>query len=64
MLAKELFGLQPVVSQQEGYQEVTLQSVRLARWWQAAGFAKDLPEADHIRQGMGAEDPLGDPRDQ
>ena len=37
--------------QQEGYREVTLQSVRLARWWQAAGFAKTLPEADHVGKG-------------
>jgi ribonucleoside-diphosphate reductase alpha chain len=51
VLAKELFGLQPVVSQQEGYQEVTLQSVRLARWWQVAGFAKDLPAVDHTGKG-------------
>ena len=39
VLSKELFGLSPAVSAQEGYHEVTLQSVRLARWWQAAGFA-------------------------
>ncbi len=51
VLSKELFGLSPVVTQQEGYQEVTLQSVRLARWWQAAGFAKTLPEADHVGKG-------------
>jgi ribonucleoside-diphosphate reductase alpha chain len=51
VLAKELFGLSPVVTAREGYQEVTLQSVRLARWWQAAGFAKDLPEADHKGKG-------------
>jgi ribonucleoside-diphosphate reductase alpha chain len=51
VLAKELFGLLPVVTQQAGYQEVTLQSVRLARWWQAAGFAKDLPEAGHVGKG-------------
>ena len=51
VLAKELFGLQPVVSQQTGYHEVTLQSVRLARWWQAAGFAKDLPEVGHSGKG-------------
>ncbi len=51
VLAKELFGLSPVATAQEGYQEVTLQSVRLARWWQAAGFAKDLPEADHKGKG-------------
>jgi ribonucleoside-diphosphate reductase alpha chain len=40
VLAKGLFGIEPVVTPQEGYQEVTLQSVRLARWWLAAGFAK------------------------
>jgi ribonucleoside-diphosphate reductase alpha chain len=51
VLAKELFGLQPVVSQQPGYQEMTLQSVRLARWWQAAGFGTDLPEAGHTGKG-------------
>ncbi len=51
VLAKELFGLSPVITAQEGYQEVTLQSVRLARWWQAAGFAKDLPEVGHIGKG-------------
>ena len=51
VLSKELFGLSPLVTQQEGYQEVTLQSVRLARWWQAAGFAKTLPETDHTGKG-------------
>jgi ribonucleoside-diphosphate reductase alpha chain len=51
VLAKELFDLPPVVSQESGYQEVTLQSVRLARWWKAAGFAKDLPEAGHSGKG-------------
>ena len=51
VLSKELFGLAPVVTQQEGYREVTLQSVRLARWWQAAGFAKTLPGADHVGKG-------------
>ncbi len=51
VLAKDLFGLEPVVSQQPGYQEVTLQSVRLARWWQVAGFAKSLPEAGHTGKG-------------
>ncbi|MFD0856927.1 LAGLIDADG family homing endonuclease, partial [Actinomadura adrarensis] len=51
VLSKELFGLEPKVSQQEGYQEVTLQSVRLARWWQAAGLAKDLPGVDHAGKG-------------
>ena len=51
ILAKELFGLSPVVSSEEGYQQVTLQSVRLARWWQAAGFAKQLPRPDHVGKG-------------
>jgi ribonucleoside-diphosphate reductase alpha chain len=51
VLAKELFGLEPAVTAQEGYQEVSLQSVRLARWWQAAGFAKALPDADHSGKG-------------
>ncbi len=51
VLAKDLFGLQPVVRQEPGYHEVTLQSVRLARWWQAAGFAKSLPEAGHTGKG-------------
>ena len=40
VLSKELFGLAPVVTQQQGYREVTLQSVRLARWWQAAGLRR------------------------
>ncbi len=36
---------------EQGYHEVTLQSVRLARWWHAAGFAKDLPGVDHAGKG-------------
>src|ERR1700730_12658152 len=51
VLAKELFGLEPVVTAQQGYQEVTLQSVRLARWWLAAGFAKELPDPGHVGKG-------------
>ncbi|WBB57078.1 adenosylcobalamin-dependent ribonucleoside-diphosphate reductase [Verrucosispora sp. WMMD573] len=51
VLSKGLFGLEPVVTAQAGYQEVTLQSVRLARWWQAAGFAKTLPQVDHTGKG-------------
>src|SRR3954447_22344749 len=51
VLSKELFGLEPAVTAQEGYQELALQSVRLARWWQAAGFAKGLPNADHSGKG-------------
>jgi len=51
VLSKSLFGLEPVVSGEQGYHEVVLQSVRLARWWQAAGFAKDLPGVDHAGNG-------------
>ena len=51
VLSKGLFDLEPVVSSKPGYQEVVLQSVRLARWWQAAGFAKDLPGVDHAGKG-------------
>lgn len=51
VLSKGLFGLEPVVNAAEGYQEVILQSVRLARWWAAAGFAKDLPGLDHAGKG-------------
>jgi ribonucleoside-diphosphate reductase alpha chain len=51
VLSKGLFGLDPVVVAKAGYQEVTLQSVRLARWWQTAGFAKTLPHSDHSGKG-------------
>ena len=51
VLAKDLFGIETVVTQKEGYHEVTLPSVRLARWWQAAGFAKSLPHNDHSGKG-------------
>jgi ribonucleoside-diphosphate reductase alpha chain len=51
LLSKELFNLEPVVTEQEGYHEVTLQSVRLARWWQAAGLAKSLPDSGHSGKG-------------
>jgi ribonucleoside-diphosphate reductase alpha chain len=51
VLSKGLFGLEPAVTAAEGYQEVTLQSVRLARWWQAAGFAKTQPTVEHTGKG-------------
>ena len=52
VLAKDLFGLDRRHAA-GGYQELTLHSVRLARWWQAAGFAKSLPEHRSQRPGMG-----------
>src|SRR5450755_4330536 len=51
VLAKELFSISPAVTSQDGYQELTLSSVRLARWWQAAGFAKELPAGGHTGKG-------------
>ena len=51
ILGKGLFGIAPTVTAQEGYQEVAFNSVRLARWWQAAGFAKTLPSEDHVGKG-------------
>lgn len=51
ILGKELFGSEVKVAQCHGYQEVTLQSVPLARWWKAAGFAEDLPGVDHVGKG-------------
>jgi ribonucleoside-diphosphate reductase alpha chain len=46
-----LFGLDPVTRACQGYLEVTLQSIRLARWWHAAGFAKELPQSGHRGKG-------------
>ena len=51
ILAKGAFGITPTVRACEGYHEVTLGSVRIARWWQAAGFVKELPEDDHKGKG-------------
>jgi len=51
VLSKELFGLEPKVAQRQGYQEVILQSVRLARWWQAAGLTKVIPREGHVGKG-------------
>jgi ribonucleoside-diphosphate reductase alpha chain len=51
ILGKQLFGLEIGVVAAEGYQEVSLTSVRLGRWWQAAGFAKRRPNAEHEGKG-------------
>lgn len=51
VLSKELFHLEPQVVARPGYQEVSLSSVRLARWWQAAGLAKALPHTDQVGKG-------------
>ncbi|MFC4945625.1 adenosylcobalamin-dependent ribonucleoside-diphosphate reductase [Pseudonocardia sp. GCM10023141] len=46
ILGKQLFGLEATVTQAEGYQEVALHSVRLGRWWEAAGFARRRPNPE------------------
>jgi ribonucleoside-diphosphate reductase alpha chain len=51
VLSKEVFGITPTVTACAGYREVALGSVRIARWWQAAGFAKGLPEDGHTGKG-------------
>ncbi len=51
VLGKELFGIEAAVTACEGYQEVVFSSVRLARWWQAAGFAMELPTIEHTGKG-------------
>jgi ribonucleoside-diphosphate reductase alpha chain len=51
ILVKGSFNVDVAVTQQQGYQEVAVNSVRLARWWQAAGFSKVLPGADHTGKG-------------
>ena len=51
ILCKQLFGLEAVVVPAQGFQEVSLTSVRLGRWWQAAGFAKRRPSPEHEGKG-------------
>ncbi|HET6687111.1 MAG TPA: vitamin B12-dependent ribonucleotide reductase, partial [Jiangellaceae bacterium] len=51
VLAKGLFGLEPNLHPRKGYTELVLQSIRLARWWRAAGFAKGFPGVDHSGKG-------------
>jgi ribonucleoside-diphosphate reductase alpha chain len=51
VLGKDLFNIEAEVTQQRGYQEITYSSIRLARWWKAAGFAKTLPREDHAAKG-------------
>ena len=50
VLTKELFSLEPTVAAAEGHQDVLLTSVRVARWWQTAGFSKERPGVDHTGQ--------------
>jgi ribonucleoside-diphosphate reductase alpha chain len=50
-LGKELFGVQALVESNKGYVSVEFNSVRLADWWQACGFAKHRPQEGHRGKG-------------
>ncbi|MDN5861618.1 MAG: hypothetical protein L0H84_23700, partial [Pseudonocardia sp.] len=51
ILGKQLFGIDAAVTESADHRDVALHSVRLARWWQAAGFAEHSPGADHAGKG-------------
>jgi ribonucleoside-diphosphate reductase alpha chain len=50
-LGKELFGLEAHRAERTGYTELSFHSVRLAQWWEAAGFAKHRPNEEHAGKG-------------
>jgi ribonucleoside-diphosphate reductase alpha chain len=56
-LGAELFGLDAHVAERRGYTEVDFHSVALTHWWEAAGFAKLPPAADHRGKGWHAHIP-------
>jgi ribonucleoside-diphosphate reductase alpha chain len=57
ILAKECFGVPAKVTPKRGYREVRVDSVRLALWWEACGFAKHLPAEGHTGKGYTAHVP-------
>jgi len=56
-LAKRLFNLDAKISQRNGYEEVAFHSVPLTIWWEACGFAKQKPHAEHAGKGYQARIP-------
>jgi ribonucleoside-diphosphate reductase alpha chain len=48
---RDLFGLGVHETTRQGYIELAVHSVRLARWWVAAGFGKCQPSPDHVGKG-------------
>jgi ribonucleotide reductase alpha subunit len=56
-LVHELFHLKVATTQQQGYMEVAVHSVRLGLWWQACGFAKHSPAEGHQGKGYWAHVP-------
>ena len=57
LLIKECFGVPSKVTPQRGYTEVRIDSVRLALWWEACGFAKQAPSEGHRGKGYSADIP-------
>ncbi|MEW5992476.1 MAG: vitamin B12-dependent ribonucleotide reductase [Chloroflexota bacterium] len=56
-LGHQLFGIEAVVTEKQGYTEVAFHSVRLALWWKACGFAKHAPTTTHRGKGYEAHIP-------
>jgi ribonucleoside-diphosphate reductase alpha chain len=56
-LAKGTFGFSAAVAPKKGYHEVRIDSVRIALWWEACGFAKVAPNAGHTAKGWVAHIP-------
>jgi ribonucleoside-diphosphate reductase alpha chain len=56
-LGAALFGLDASVTEKQGYTEVALNSVPLTLWWEACGFAKLPPAAEHSGKGWHAHIP-------
>ncbi|MDP9075748.1 MAG: vitamin B12-dependent ribonucleotide reductase [Actinomycetota bacterium] len=56
-LGKEAFGLVGHVAPKRGHREVRFDSVRLALWWEACGFAKHLLTESHSGTGYAAHVP-------
>ncbi len=50
-LGKACFGLPAKMTPKTGYVEVRFDSVRLAQWWEAAGFARHAPVEGHSGKG-------------
>jgi ribonucleoside-diphosphate reductase alpha chain len=46
-----LFGLDATATRKKGYTEVSVNSVPLVLWWEACGFAKLPPSAEHSGKG-------------
>ena len=57
ILSKECFGVSAKVTSKRGYAEVRIDSVRLALWWEACGFAKRSPAEGHVGKGYVAHVP-------